>query len=260
MEKTLVRGFRILELVAAADRPMGVTEIATALGLGKSAAHRPLATLTQLGYLTHDPDTGRYALSLKLWEVGSQALDRLDLKRLAAAPMAELAHATGETVHLSVLDGREVVHIDKIECQHPIRAYSRVGGRVPAHCVATGKAMLAFQSELVIDGVARRLRRVTPQTVTDRDELLAQLDRIRRTGIAISSGGWQEGVDGIAAPIRDAQGTVVAAVGISGPANRLRESERSRYAPLVRAAADAVSRAFGYRGDAAPESAKRFAT
>ncbi|MPZ55284.1 MAG: helix-turn-helix domain-containing protein [Rhizobiales bacterium] len=246
MDKTLVKALRILEHLAEADRPQGVTDVASALGLSKSSVHRPLTTLMRLGYVNQDAESGRYAASLKLWEVGSSVLERLDLKRVAAGPMAELSASTGETVHLSVLDGGDVVHIDKIECQHPIRAYSRVGGRVPAHCIATGKAMLAFQPEALIEAVAANLQPATPDTIVDRSDLLAELSQIRRTGISISRGAWQPGVDGIAAPIRDAEGRVVAGVGISGPAIRLRSRERARYAPLVAEAAAKVSRALGF--------------
>jgi DNA-binding IclR family transcriptional regulator len=246
MDKTAVKVLRLLEYLALADRPQGVTELASALGLSKSSVHRPLTTLERLGYVTRDNETERYTASLKLWEIGSYVLARLDLKRVAAAPMAELAASTGETVHLSVLDGVDVVHIDKIECQHPIRHYSRVGGRVPAHCIATGKAMLAFQPDALVEAVAARLTPATPETIVDRDQLLAELAQIRRTGIAISRGGWQQGVDGIASPIRDAAGTVAAGIGISGPTIRLRSRERARYAPLVAEAAAKISRALGF--------------
>lgn len=247
MEKALIKGMRVLELLAAAEKPLGVTEIAEQLGLGKSAAHRPLSTLTSLGYVQHDEETGRYSASLKMWEVGTQVLVRLDLKRAASAPMAALANATLETVHLSVFDHGEVVHIDKIECKHPIRAYSRVGGRVPSHCIATGKAMLAFQPEAVIESLAKNLKPVTPRTVVGREQLLKELEEVRRHGYAFSQGGWQEGVNGLGAPVRDATGAVVAAIGISGPANRLGRTHSRRYLGFVLEAANDLSAALGFR-------------
>ena len=223
-------------------------------GLSKSSVHRPLTTLVELGYVKQEAATARYAASLKMWEVGSAVLDRLDLKRVAAEPMTGLAGETGETVHLSILDGNHVVHIDKIECEHAIRAYSRVGGRVPVHCIATGKAMLAFQSDAFIRMATAELKPATPNTVVDPDLLLTELAQIRRNGISISRGAWQPGVDGIAAPIRDATGHVVAALGISGPAIRLRSKECARYTPLVADAAAKISRALGY---AAPRASAR---
>jgi len=245
MDKTLVNALHLLEHLASADRPQGVTELSTALKLSKSSVHRPLTTLMKLGYVQQDEETGRYTASLRMWEVGSSVLDRLDLKKVAAGPMAKLAAATRETVHLSVLDGGDVIHIDKIECQHPIRAYSRVGGRVPCHCIATGKAMLAFQPDDVIAFISGRLKRVTPETIVDRKQFLTELNQVRRIGVAISRGGWQVGVDGVAAPIRDATGAVIAGIGISGPAIRLRSHARARYAPMVADAAAKISRALG---------------
>ena len=247
MDKTVVKALRILELLAGSDRALGVTEVADALGLSKSSVHRPLTTLVRLGYLTQETDSARYAATLRMWEVGSAVLDRLDLKRVAAEPMAELAAATGETVHLSILDGIDAVHIDKIECAHPIRAYSRVGGRVPAHCIATGKAMLAFQPEAFIKTATTRLKRATRDTIVDRTRLLAELGEIRRTGISVSCGAWEPGVDGIAAPIHDATGNVVAGVGISGPAMRLRQKDRTRYGRLVAETAAKISQGLGFK-------------
>jgi DNA-binding IclR family transcriptional regulator len=124
-DKGAAKVLRILEHLAQADRPVGVAELASALRLSKSSVHRPLTTLVELGYVRQETLTARYAASLKMWEVGSAVLDRLDLKRVAAEPMTELAGKTRETVHLSILDGKHVVHIDKIECEHAIRAYSR---------------------------------------------------------------------------------------------------------------------------------------
>lgn len=254
MDKGAAKVLRILEYLAQADRPLGVAELASALRLSKSSVHRPLTTLVELDYVKQEAVTARYAASLKMWEVGSAVLDRLDLKRVAAEPMTELAGETGETVHLSILDGNHVVHIDKVECEHAIRAYSRVGGRVPVHCVATGKAMLAFQSDAFIRMATRNLKAATLNTVVDPDLLLTELAQIRRNGISISRGAWQPGVDGIAAPIRDANGHVVAALGISGPAIRLRSKECARYVPLVADAAAKISRALGY---AAPRARAR---
>ncbi|MBX9589844.1 MAG: IclR family transcriptional regulator [Hyphomonadaceae bacterium] len=247
MDKTLINALHILERLALSDKPQGVTELATALKLSKSSVHRPLTTLMKLGYIHQNEETGRYEASLRMWEIGSSVLARLDLKRAAALPMAKLAAATGETVHLSVLDGSDVIHIDKIECEHAIRAYSRVGGRVPCHCIATGKAMLAFQAAELIASVAKNLKRVTPGTIVDRKQFLAELAQVRRTGIAVSRGGWQEGVDGVAAPIRDVSGAVVAGVGISGPAARLRAHVRARHAPMVADTAANISCALGFK-------------
>lgn len=246
MDKTLFKALRILELLAQSEAALGVTEVANALRLSKSSVHRPLTTLVELGYAARDPEASRYTATVKLWEVGSAVVDRLDLKKVAAGPMAELAKSTGETVHLSILSGLDVIHLAKIECAHPLRVYSRVGGRVPAHCIATGKAMLAFQSDDSIKKVTANLTLATPDTVVDPKAFLRELDHIRRTRVAVSCGAWQQGVNGVAAPIMDVSGEVFAGIGISGPALRLRAKEQSRYAPAVIAAAENISRGLGY--------------
>ncbi len=245
MEKTPVKAFRVLERLAQASQPMGVTELAAELGLTKSNVHRLLSTLTGLGYVRHSPENGRYEVSLKIWELATHVVARLDIKRVAAEPLARLAAETGETVHLSLFDAGEVVYIDKIESTQPVRTVSRIGVRIPAHCVATGKAMLAFQPQDVIEKAFANLQRFTPHTVVDRAALLEQLARVRQKGVAVSLGEWQDQVYGMAAPIRDASGLVIAAIGIAGPATRLGARERHAHAPRIAAAAERISRALG---------------
>ena len=127
-----------------------------ALGLGKSNVHRMLATLVAAGYV-RATGGGRYEATLRMWEYGTHVLMRNDVKRVAGPLLQRLVKATGETAHLSVLDGREVVYVDKIDGDHPVRAYSRIGARAPAHAVATGKALLAGQSASFIESYAAEL-------------------------------------------------------------------------------------------------------
>ena len=131
---------------------------------------------------------------------------------------------TGETVHLSVLDHQEVVYVHKVESPNPVRSYTQIAGRVPAHCVATGKAMMAFKSSAWLSDVAEQLAAVTPRTITQPAILLAEMREIRRNGYAVNRGEWRYGVNGLAAPILDRTGTVIAAVGVSGPEGRLTDA------------------------------------
>ncbi len=144
VDKTLSKGLRLMEALAAADAALSVSGLSQACGLTKSNTHRLLQTLKLLGYVRQIQRGGAYELTLKLWELGMEVHSRLDLAEVASRPMRELAEATGETVHLSMLEDDHVVYVDKIDSPHPIRAYSRKGGRAPAHCVATGKVLLAF--------------------------------------------------------------------------------------------------------------------
>lgn len=242
MEKTLAKGLTLLEALARLGHPVGVTEAAKAVGLQKSNAHRLLRSLAELGYVRQVADTGRYELTLKLWELGSRVIARLDIATEATTAMRKLAALTKETVHLSLLDGDEVVYVHKIDSPHPVRAYSAIGGRAPAHCVATGKALLAFQPPDAVD-LSRAREAFTDATITAPPDLRREMARIRKAGYAINRGEWREGVFGVAAPILDASGRAVAAIGLSGPQARFRPKAMKAYAPLVMAAARDLSRA-----------------
>jgi IclR family KDG regulon transcriptional repressor len=237
MNNTLVKGIGLLEVLARSERPMGVTELATRLGIGKSNVHRLLQALVELGYARRDAAGGTYAATIRLWELGSAVLAHLDLRRAAQSWMESLLECTRETVHLSVLDGDEVVYVHKLDSPEPVRAYSSIGGRAPAHCVATGKAMLAWAGEPALAALATRLRMYSPHTITVPAEFLRELERVRQQGYAVNRGEWRETVGGLAAPVRSPDGAVIAAIGISGPIERLRPATvRTLSADVLRAA------------------------
>jgi IclR family KDG regulon transcriptional repressor len=245
MDSTSVKALRALEWLCSRDTPTGVTEMSVSLGLVKSNAHRVLTTLEALGY-ARALDDGRYTATLKTWEVGCAVLDRLDVKQLARPIMEALSKHSSETVHLSVLDGLDVVYIDKVESCQPVRAYSRIGGRAPAHAVATGKALLAYQGALD-KLLPKKLKPFTRLSIHDRLDLLKELEAVRQKGYAINRGEWRDGVCGVAAPIRNERGDVVSAIGISGPASRLNPVRLKGFVPDVIESARKISFQLGYR-------------
>lgn len=250
MDKTLLKGLTVLEALAGSSRPRGVTELAGQLGLVKSNVHRVLKTLEHAGYVNRGRDTATYTPSLKLWQLGSQVHSRYDLVASAHPYLVALAGASRETVHLSVLDDRDVVYVAKIDSPEPVRAYTHLGGRAPAHCVATGKVLLAFLPEPEILVQAAVLPAYTPRTITDPAALLQALSLIRAKGFGVNFGEWRVAVRGAAAPVRNAQGSVVAAVGISGPSERLTQKRIGALVPHVIEAAGHISRVLGYEGAA----------
>jgi DNA-binding IclR family transcriptional regulator len=252
METTVVKALKVLEALSSFDGPAPLTEIARHCGLTKSNTHRLLKTLEQNQYvLQHEPSKA-YELTLRLWELGVPVYDRLDLRVVAAPELIKLARATNESVHLSVLEGGMAVYVDRVDCTHAVRAYIRIGERAPAYCVATGKAMLAFQPNSVVDRACRRMRRFTDVTVKSRKALESELAKIRAQGYVLTFGEWREGVIGIAAPIRDRSGKVSAGIGIAGPADRMRKADLDRMVGAVRRAAEQISAGLGATVSARP--------
>ncbi len=254
MNNTLVKGLKLLEVLSAREEAVGVTELANAIGVGRSNAHRILQALVEMGYVVNEGGRGVYRVSLKVWELGARAMNRVDVREAASPSMHWLLEHCHETVHLSVLSSDHVVYIDKLDSLEPVRAYSEIGGRAPAYCVATGKVLLAWQ-----DAPTASLRLAPPQalkahtdtTLADSHALARELDRIRAQGYAVNRGEWRTSVWGIAAPIVDSAGRAVAALGISGPASRIRTAGVRALAPLVVEAAQRASQALGRQGAAA---------
>lgn len=246
MDTTFVKGLDLIELLAASDEPRGVTSLANEMKLTKSNIHRLLTTLAAKGYVRRNDINASYELSSKIWEIGLKVGSRFNLAEVARPQMAHLAEQTSETVHLSILDKFEVVYIDKIESPQPIRSYTSVGGRAPAWCVATGKAMLA-QTSVDVSSLPYPLQSFTDQSMTGQAELEAEFSSIRKRGYAVNKGEWRDGVFGIAASVSDATGRVVGAIGISGPAARFRPREIKAWGMLVMEAAGNVSTAIGGR-------------
>lgn len=244
MDSTLLKGLTVLEHLAASDEPRGVSEIARTLQLTKSNAHRTLQTLAAAGYVRALPG-GAYECTLKLFELASAVLSRVDVRRVAEPHMRALADATQETIHLSLLDRAEVIYLHKIESPQPVRAYSSIGGRAPAYCVASGKALLAYQEE-ALRFLSDPLEAHTSRTITSLDALRRELEQVRVQGFAINRGEWREGVCGLAAIVHDALGKPVAAIGISGPAARLNPAALRDFSEGVVDTARTLSRALGY--------------
>ncbi|MFC6762538.1 IclR family transcriptional regulator [Sulfitobacter porphyrae] len=131
MDKAFTKGIRLIEALANSDRPRGVTDLAVELELTKSNVHRLLATLQANGFVQQVPHQSTYELTIKIWELGLRVLRRVDLVSAARPAMQRLAELTHETVHLSILQGQDVVYIDKIETNHHVRAHTRIGARAP---------------------------------------------------------------------------------------------------------------------------------
>lgn len=259
MDSTLAKGLAVMEWMARQARPCRVIDVANAFGMARSNAHRTLQTLVECGWAVQDADTSAYRPSLRLFELGAMVSEAADMGALLRPHLAALAQASGETIHLAVLDGAEIVYLDKFDSPLPVAAYSRIGGRAPACCVASGKAMLAAAR---LDATALRalfgmLQPHTPHSIVDFDALQAELERSRARGYAENREEWRLGVCGLGVPVFDARGTAVAAVGMSVPSIRFARTQARELSERIMACARDASATLGYRPATAPATTTR---
>jgi IclR family transcriptional regulator, pca regulon regulatory protein len=221
--QSLERGLAILAAFTP-DRPsLGVSELARGLGLTRSTAHRYIATLATLGYLLQDEPTRKYRLGPRVLDLGFSMLGSLELREIAAPHLRRLTDITGHTSNLAIRDDTDVILIDRVRGRpgpyHHLEFTLHVGSRIPAYCSATGKALLAFMPRPDLGQLLDRIDLIQrgPRTVTSKTALLAQLERVRRTGIATNDEELESALRSIAVPVPSRSGVVVAAVNIAIP-------------------------------------------
>ncbi len=247
MIQSVDRAVMILEQLAHRGGCASLADLARDLNLNRSTVHGLLATLRLRGLISKD-DHGHYVLGIKLFELGSVAVSRLDLRLVAGPILERLVDEFQETVHLVVGDGLDVVYIDKRESPQSMTIVSQVGYRLPAYCTGVGKAMLAFKSRVELDTLLNgvELQSRTRNTITDKEVLKSHLEKVRECGYALDNEEIIEGLRCVAAPIRDHTGQVVAALSVSGPSVRLKDEKINQLiSAVVKAAAD-ISHQLGY--------------
>lgn len=242
------RAFQLLDVLARGDA--GVSELARATGLHKATVHRLIRTLRQLGLVELAPDGTRYRLGLRLLELGGRVLARLDLRDAARPYLTELRERTRLTVHMAILDGAEVVYIDKLDSPANLRMASFVGTRNPAYCTALGKAILAALPDEELEAVLARTQFLprTPNTITTPTALRQELAVTRARGYAIDNVENEEGIRCVGAPVYGHTGRVVASISVSGPIFSVTMAGIDELGRLVADIGQQISRALGYPG------------
>jgi DNA-binding IclR family transcriptional regulator len=237
---------RILQTFSFERPVIGVSELARTLRLPKSTVSRLTQTLAGEGFVDAVP--GGYRLALKLHELGSLVVSGVELREVAHAKLVALRNLSGETVHLAVLDGHEVVYLDRIESPNTLHTFTRLGKRMPAHSTSSGKVILAFAPPAVLDAVVQAgLARLTARTIVTREALAIALEHARANGVAMSYEESEHGLSSVAAPIFDYSGNVIAAISVAGPSDRLKPATIARIAQQLKIATAQVSREMGYR-------------
>jgi DNA-binding IclR family transcriptional regulator len=235
-----VRVVRVLDLLAAAPEGLGVTELARLLGVHKTTASRLLATLAATGIIERDPEIRRYRLGARLVGLAGAAVSRLPVVSQARPELEQLTRVSSETANLAILDGRHVVYVDQVTPQQAVVMASWVGRRSPAHASSSGKVLLAFSDDKVVQRVlSAKLERLTRHTIVDPARLREVLDQTKRRGYASGVGELEEGLVTVAAPVLIDR-RAVAAVSLSGPSFRIPPRDQPRLGRLLMDAAVAI--------------------
>lgn len=228
------------------DEELGVTEIARRLGIAKSTAHRLLSSLCARGFTEKIPGTGHYQLGLHLYELGQLAQDRLPTRHLALPVLEELRVGTGQTVHLSMAEGADVIFIERLQTLRGIPLLGERHRRMPLHTTSAGKVLAAFNPDIADAAERAGFSRMTEQTVHDRRAWQRLLAEVRQRGYAVSDSENRAGLASVAAPILQANGRATYAVSVAGPSEAIMPHAES-LARVVTLAAQRISRRIGFR-------------
>jgi IclR family acetate operon transcriptional repressor len=246
--RSVARAISILQAFDETRLELGVTEISQVTGIDKSTVYRLLSDLQQGGLIEQDPDTTKYCLGFGLVRLAGLALHGLDLPRVARPHLREMARLSRETVNLSVMtDDDVIINIDGVVSPRMVRNVGWIGREMPLHAVSGGKVMLAYlPGERVDQILARGLEAYTERTVTDPARLREEMEQIRQMGYGTAEEELEVGLSAVAAPIRNHEGEVVAAISVSGPSFRLPGDRLVELGVGARRMADTISVKMGY--------------
>lgn len=245
---TVLRALAILEYLSKV-RDANLETLAQQTNLPKTTTLRLLTILVESKYVVRD-NNDRYFLSMKMFAVGSKALEHIDLIDISKPIARALSEATGETVHMGILDANQVLYVLKNESNYTIRMYSRIGRRCPLYCSAIGKCLLAGKEEDFLENYLQKevLVSYTPKTIVTKEALVSELNKVRSQGYAVDNEEYEPQIVCAAAPIRDHEGKVVSAMSISTPVFRLSEEKLKKNCGLVVEYAGKISDILGNLG------------
>ncbi|MCH6160136.1 IclR family transcriptional regulator [Streptomyces marispadix] len=247
----VTRALDVLELFLDCDGTLSAPEITRKLQLPRTTVHELVTTLTARSYLEQPPDRpGRYRLGVRGYQLGSRYAEQLDLAAEGQRVARSVADTCGETVHVAVLEGLDVIYIAKVDSTHAVRMVSAAGRRLPAHCTAVGKMLLASLPEDELEALladAGPLTAMTPDSITSVEALREALALVRDRGVAVEQQESNPDVSCVAAPVRDSGGKAVAALSISVPTVRWSRERREELEGLAVKGAVELSGRLGHR-------------
>ena len=250
MSRSVLKALEMIELLAPAQHGLSLSEVAERTGFPMSTAHRLLATLAGQSYVVQDPQTRRYYLGSKLFALQAQYSPRRHLDRIAPPYLRRLMRQLNAAVNLSVLVGQEAVYLETVSPDSIFSLRAPPGTRIPLHCTAAGKMLLAHlpleDCEIILSSL--KLERFTPHTITSLADLRAELLQVAQRGYAVDNQEYVTGVRCVAAPVRDYTDKVVATISASDMAERLPDERIEPVVTLVLETCWEISQALGYQG------------
>jgi DNA-binding IclR family transcriptional regulator len=240
---SVLTALRVFEEVAVAQ-PIGLSELSKRIDVPKSTVQRCLKTLADAGWLRPATnDAGRWVITGRAFSLGSALSAGDDLRDVALPELSRLQAETGETVHLAVPDGNELVLVERLDSAHQLRAFLPLGTRLPLHAASTGKAYLAsLPDDQIEQFLTTDLAPLTGRTVTDPEALRREIGEIRRRGYAVTDRGLHDGIAAVAVALRGRGGAVRGCFSVSGPASRLTPDRYQEYGEKALAARAAIER------------------
>ncbi len=247
--RSLAKGLSVIEALASSPSPLTAVQLSRQLKLTRPTLYRILGTLAEHEFVTREEASAFYRLTFKLLDIGQRVLEQTDLLDAARPVLRKLGTRCRETVHLAVPEGGWMVYLDKLDGAGPFCTYSRPGGRVPMHCTALGKAVLAHLSANRVRAilVQRGLSRHTVRTIVTVPAMERELARVQRLGYAMDDVEFEEGVRCVGAPVFDYRGIPIAAISVSAPVSRMPLARAHEVGALLRETVGQVSRAMGWR-------------
>ncbi|WP_186167855.1 DNA-binding transcriptional regulator KdgR [Burkholderia gladioli] len=242
--------FAVLEALGA-HGPIGISELSNRLDMSKTTVHRFLQTLKTLGFVAQEDETERYRLTIRLFELGSQALESVDLVREADVEMRRIGRLTREALHLGAFDENHIIYIHKIDADYGLRMHSRIGRTNPLYSTAIGKVLLAWMApEEAREALSRiEFRKSTQKTLASAEAVWSILPHVREQGYGEDNEEQEDGLVCLAVPVFDRFGRVIAGLSISFPTMRCGADTKAHYVALLKQAGQVISSKLGYRGE-----------
>ncbi len=248
INNSIVKAFGLLEYFSNSKSQWGVREMARHIGAHESTTYRLMSTLESLGVLYKNPDNDKYALGLKLYELGSRVKVYDSLVKQSHPELERVASEIEETVHLGIWSKDKVLMIDKVESERGLRLDSKVGQTSPAYCTGLGKTLLAFGPKEQFDNLFSNgeLTAFTDHTLTTKSALIENLENIKKQGYAIDRQEFELGLICVAVPVFNGDGSVVAALSAAGPSDRFKEAHLQNYLSILKKGSSAIGKKIGY--------------